>query len=812
MSVYIRKDTFILSDQKSTDTMSGIDRQNVMRLRINRIALVQELKIDHIIGTLIEHNLINNNDQKKIGHGTTHADRARILIDLLPSKTSIPEWYSLFRDAMLNPDAGPEVRKRYRSLVEFLDNTVIHRPTSQATKFSETMDKRRLPHYEPVPPIIKENKNQSNPQNVLNLDDERREAPPDQEMEKQTKDMIPERGDKSTPWNQDNQDSMTLIKGFFQQWVPTPDNFRSLLQVPEDHFQALQESTHPDDKAQLALETKALEKIRKLELVAVLARRKQLPQGFELCMCDVVHEILFDSENYHLFFKYIKNLQDSEVHLLSDIVDSYSSVMQALDPSKSGDDTKQAIKLGYHLIDFLAEFGYFKEAELIMAVLLVVLNQTDNMETWMTKYKGFVKLMRLRNMNYNFSGSYSAYSLATEMMWKIKMMSFGQDLIPKAELYNEICQMMLERGSVNAAFGWAQKALKEVQETDTVNVINILCTAVVAYSAKWQVKRAEQLAIHAVQQARSMFGPRHPLYLKALLAFCHFSNEFKQDQAGLDVAQHALEVAQKIYGCDMIMTALAHRAVCKALLVLQKFDDFNYDNHANEGLRKARILLRDNHPMLYLFLHTAATALQWKALHSSKDMMNATLTLAETEAKIAISIVEEYYGEISVRAAQMNSLLGQIYSKMDRLQDAEKMLYKSAMCFKLCLSPNSNFRLLSMATLGTFYKIFDKPKEAILMFNDVITNIEPCGVYLKWVHVCFEHLVSTLQSINLNKEADEVQIKLSQWLRDHPVYDHVVTVEDLQQKPQAFARFQEDFNIWEKRTKKILDMVLNKDK
>ncbi|XP_060082100.1 amyloid protein-binding protein 2-like [Ylistrum balloti] len=812
MAATIRKDTFVLSDQKSTDNMSGIDRQNVMRLRINRIALVQELKVDHIIGALIEQNLLNNFDQRKIAHGTTHADKARILIDLLPSKTNVPDWYNIFRDAMMNPDAGPEVRKRYRSLVEFLDNTVIHRPTSQTAKFSETMDKRRLPHYNPVPPIIKDSKNQSKPQNVLNLDEERRGAPPDQEMEKQTKDMIPERGDKLTPWNQDNQESMTLVKGFFQQWVPTPDNFRSLLQVPEGHFQALQESNHPDDKAQLALETKALEKIRKLELVAVLGRRKQLPQGFELCMCDVVHEILFDSENYHLFFKYFRNLQESEVHLLSDIVDSYSSVMQALDPSKSSDDTKQAIKLGYHLIDFLAEFGYFKEAELIMAVLLIVLNQTDNIETWMTKYKGFVKLMRLRNMNYNFSGTYTAYSMATEMMWKIDKMSFGKDLIPKAELYNEICQMMLERGSVNAAFGWAQKALKEVGETDSVNVINILCTAVIAYCSKWQVKRAETLAIQVVQQARTTFGPRHPMYLKALLAFCHFSNEFKQDQAGLDVALHALEVAHKIYGCDMIMTALAHRAVCKAMLVLQKFDDFNYDEHANEGLRKARILLRDNHPMLYLFLHTAATALQWKALHSSKDMMSATLTLAETEAKIAIGIVEEYYGDISVRAAQMYSLLGQIYSKMDRLQDAEKMLYKSAMCFKICLNPNSNFRLLSMATLGTFYKIFDKPKEAILMFNDVITNLEPCGVYLKWVHVCFEHLISTLQSINMNKEADEVQIKLSQWLRDHPVYERVISVEDLQQKAQPFSRFMEEFDIWEKHTKKILAAVLKKDK
>ena len=54
-----------------------------------------------------------------------------------------------------------------------------------------------------------------------------------------------------------------------------------------------------------------------------------------------------------------------------------------------------------------------------------------------------------------------------------------------------------------------------------------------------------------------------------------------------------------------MLVAQAHRAVCKAMLVMQKFDDLNYSYHANEGLRVARICLHDSHPMLYLFLHTA---------------------------------------------------------------------------------------------------------------------------------------------------------------------------------------------------------------
>ena len=37
--------------------------------------------------------------------------------------------------------------------------------------------------------------------------------------------------------------------------------------------------------------------------------------------------------------------------------------------------------------------------------------------------------------------------------------------------------------------------------------------------------------------SRKHFGVRNPLYLKALLAYCHFSTEFKQDELGLTVAK-----------------------------------------------------------------------------------------------------------------------------------------------------------------------------------------------------------------------------------------------------------------------------------
>lgn len=226
-------------------------------------------------------------------------------------------------------------------------------------------------------------------------------------------------------------------------------------------FRELETSQDKYDKAQLEQEKLVLEKIRKLEIVAVLSRRKQLPEGFELCMCEAVHDVLFDTKNHHMYFKYLRMLERSDVDLMIDIVQSFGSVLEGMDFTRVGSDTTQsAIKLGFTLMDFLGKYGYFQQAEVIMTFLLAVLNLSHSVDSWMTKYKGFVKLMHFRNMNYDFKKVQNAYGLVNEMEWQISMMSFGQDIIDKTPFYVEMSTLMLEYGSANSAYGWAQKAIK----------------------------------------------------------------------------------------------------------------------------------------------------------------------------------------------------------------------------------------------------------------------------------------------------------------------------------------------------------------
>lgn len=62
---------------------SGVDKQNVMRLRINRIALIQELRVEHVLRYLTETAVLTEDDLRRITSGSTPADKARVLVDIL---------------------------------------------------------------------------------------------------------------------------------------------------------------------------------------------------------------------------------------------------------------------------------------------------------------------------------------------------------------------------------------------------------------------------------------------------------------------------------------------------------------------------------------------------------------------------------------------------------------------------------------------------------------------------------------------------------------------------------------------------------
>ena len=67
--------------------------------------------------------------------------------------------------------------------------------------------------------------------------------------------------------------------------------------------------------------------------------------------------------------------------------------------------------------------------------------------------------MEINNTNVNFERADWANTRAEEMARKIKLTSFGQDILDETGHMIELSRLMQERGSIKPAFALAQKAL-----------------------------------------------------------------------------------------------------------------------------------------------------------------------------------------------------------------------------------------------------------------------------------------------------------------------------------------------------------------
>ena len=101
-----------------------------------------------------------------------------------------------------------------------------------------------------------------------------------------------------------------------------------------------------------------------------------------------------------------------------------------------------------------------------------------------------------------FSDAHQWYVLATQMGDKIELMSFGQDLLDESLLFAGLSTTHREQGALGPAYEWAQAAVKEVDNDNDSNVVEVLCSASLAYGMMWNVKQAEKLITQAVRTAR----------------------------------------------------------------------------------------------------------------------------------------------------------------------------------------------------------------------------------------------------------------------------------------------------------------------
>ena len=433
------------------------------------------------------------------------------------------------------------MKKKYQILIEFLDNTIIKTPPRPEKHEEKKTKPPKLPHYERLPSIEDSGSELFSPVKThpasrvtFNLTSVTPGSTTDtSEYNSRDNGHNDTRSENYTIKSLETTPAPVRNTSSFSVWSPQSEikNFSSLIEVPTEHFQELEESQNAEDQALLEKELEVLDVMKRLEIVYALDLRGEL--NGEIVLTEAVESLLSDESVYHLYFNYFNYFkQHHRMHIMKDISISYCKFMS----QNQGLVAWPLVRIGFHLAEFLIAYGQYAEVDAVLMVLISHLAQNPELDNWMCVYDCLVKIMQINNTNINFQRADWANTGIEEMARKIEMMSFGQDILDESGHWIEMSRLMQERGSIKPAFSLAQKALRvrnilkdifnqiirpsvlvfistklnmkipfaiqEVEPTNKTRIVEALCNACRTLVLNHSAKRAQPVAIEAVKLSR----------------------------------------------------------------------------------------------------------------------------------------------------------------------------------------------------------------------------------------------------------------------------------------------------------------------
>ena len=348
----------IFSQSVNESDASPIELQRLQRLRINRVAIVQELDVSHVLPYLTRCGTLTAADEAAINGAQSAHCRVRLLLDLLTHKGRDVDWYSHFRKALSHPDTfDKKVCSGYRVLVEFLDNAMI--PAAGTEKAEAAM---KLPFYKPLPSVADSGSltmNSSYGELALRVENR-------QDMVKGVQLSASDNVTLMTdPSGEDAATHIHTPASDDGKRSPVLDHFASLIEEPTAHFRRLSSG---NERQLLLCERLVLKRMRRLEAVFVRDKRAGLPSDVRLH--DIVAETLADPHVYHVYFKYFQRLRAGyDVDIIAEMGQSYESQLVTAtigDGAPSLDTTAQT---GFRLGRFMYEMRYYGACKSVLTAL-----------------------------------------------------------------------------------------------------------------------------------------------------------------------------------------------------------------------------------------------------------------------------------------------------------------------------------------------------------------------------------------------------------------------------------------------------------
>ncbi|CAF3554549.1 unnamed protein product [Rotaria sp. Silwood1] len=468
------------------------DSANATRLRVNRIALIQQIDVQEILPKLIRARILSvNHDVQYINQGTSRIDRARRLIDCLLTPISFGKeaergerpanWFLLFRSFLLE---NPSV---YGDLVTALDNTVIRTPAFAQHASDAFADKTNVPRSNEF-------------RNNVNKD-LLRTSQPKSTNEQQLSSPIKNNQEQTTKIEFDKYEmNKILIQGSFQKVI---DNLTYLSQIPAHLFDQLSHSDQSYDREQLKTEYQAFDDMRRLELINNLMKQENSLANQCTFDTEVVNSILLDSNHYHHFYKYFIAL--SSIYGIHFDRQFFQSFVISLDKQ---DDLLKVIDKGFQLYNFLYGYGRYELCRQIIERIVQSLtkqvkqqHQQQQPTIWTYLFRACCALIQVHNQGIEIKEAWARIEAANEIAENLKTTGMEISSNDQAWLCFAASQTAYEDANFDASIQYCYKGLKSADKNNHLLIIDLLCSLTQGLTLKWIMNKAQATAVMAVQYA-----------------------------------------------------------------------------------------------------------------------------------------------------------------------------------------------------------------------------------------------------------------------------------------------------------------------
>jgi hypothetical protein len=392
------------------------DSANATRLRVNRIALIQQIDAQELVPKLVRARILSiNHDVPYINQGTSRIDRARRIVDCLLAATSNEtdaerndrpaNWFLIFRSILL------ENSSIYGDLVTALDNTVIRIPPF-AQRASEAFgDKTNVQRSDE----FRHNVNK----------DLLRTSEPRQDTEEKTSSHTGTNQEQITKIEFDRYAmNKILIEGNFQKVI---DNLSYQSQIPDRLFNQLSKSTQSYDREQLENEQQTFDDIRRLELMNNLIKKENSLANQNIFDTPMVDSLLSNPKNYHYFYKYFIAL--SSIYGIYFDRQFFQAFINSLDKQE---DLIKILTKGFQLYEFLYDYGRYELCrqiiERIVQTLTKQVKQQHQQQSniWTYLFRACCGLIQVHNQSLEMKEAWARIEAANEIAENLKTTGMGK--------------------------------------------------------------------------------------------------------------------------------------------------------------------------------------------------------------------------------------------------------------------------------------------------------------------------------------------------------------------------------------------------